>query len=394
MKKNMKLSENFYQNSLFTFDSFACFCAIDTINISPDETRNVIKVVSQKNKPVKFAFEPNDGLVRVSLKSGAVEERNILSSLLSINEDKIENYKKFFEKNGFFFPINIDKFEEIDDDSLLIIISRMKATVELMSQISEIQRKNYDRILTLTLALLLSPETTIQIGPHQYKTCKHKKLCDELNISASINDDESKLKVDKDYNIKITDSIYGEYKLDLDSYRHFMYDDDLLDNFWRKIVHSYVNHQDANEDARLIIEFLFHTFVDIGWFWSVSFDNINFAQEPKWDKFDDKLKKALLQVTKIVIAEEINSNITGVYPEYDSVIMEPRWRVESLMSALYFSIFYMKPNLELTRLCANPKCGRYFKVSRTSLKKKYCCPECANRANQNRYRARKKEISI
>lgn len=85
---------------------------------------------------------------------------------------------------------------------------------------------------------------------------------------------------------------------------------------------------------------------------------------------------------------------TGVYPEYDSVIMEPRWRVESLMSALYFSIFYMKPNLELTRLCANPKCGRYFKVSRTSLKKKYCCPECANRANQNRYRARKKEISI
>src|SRR5690606_12658235 len=100
------------------------------------------------------------------------------------------------------------------------------------------------------------------------------------------------------------------------------------------IIHSYVNHQDANEDARLIIEFLFHTFVDIGWFWSVSFDNINFAQEPKWDKFDDKLKKALLQVTKIVIAEEINSNITGVYPEYDSVIMEPRWRVESLMSAL------------------------------------------------------------
>ncbi|WP_026399825.1 CGNR zinc finger domain-containing protein [Acholeplasma equifetale] len=394
MKKNMNLSENFYQNSLFTFDSFACFCAVDTINVSPDEARNVIKVVSQKNKPVKFAFEPNDGLVRVSLKSGAVEERNILSSLLSINEDKIENYKKFFEKNGFFFPINIDKFEEIDDDSLLIIISRMKATVELMSQISEIQRKNYDRILTLTLALLLSPETTIQIGPHQYKTCKHKKLYDELNISASINDDESKLKVDKDYNIKITDSIYGEYKLDLDSYRHFMYDDDLLDNFWRKIVHSYVNHQDANEDARLIIEFLFHTFVDIGWFWSVSFDNINFAQEPKWDKFDDKLKKALLEVTKIVIAEEINSNITGVYPEYDSVIMEPRWRVESLMSALYFSIFYMKPNLELTRLCANPKCGRYFKVSRTSLKKKYCCPECANRANQNRYRARKKEISI
>ena len=394
MKKNMNLSENFYQNSLFTFDSFACFCAVDTINVSPDEARNVIKVVSQKNKPVKFAFEPNDGLVRISLKSGAVEESNILSSLLSINDNKVENYKKFFEKNGFFFPIKIDKFEEIDDESLLMIISRMKATVELMSQISEIQRKNYDRILTLTLALLLSPESTIQIGSHQYKTCKHKKLHDELNISAAIDDNQSKLKVDKEYNFIIKDSIYGEYKLHLDLYNHFMYDNEVLDDFWRSIVHSYVNHQDAHKDERLIIEFLFHTFVDIGSFWSVSFENINFAQEPKWDKFDEKLKKALVEVAKIVIAEEINSNISGVYPEYDSVIMEPRWRVESLMSALYFSIFYMKPNLELTRLCANPKCGRYFKVSRTSLKKKYCCPECANRANQNRYRARKKEISI
>ncbi len=68
--------------------------------------------------------------------------------------------------------------------------------------------------------------------------------------------------------------------------------------------------------------------------------------------------------------------------------MEPRWKVDSLMGALYFSFFYMKPNIEVTRICANPRCGGYFTVSRTSLKQKYYCPECANRANQNKYRAK------
>ena len=390
MKKSFEKLENFYQESLFTFNSCECYCAIDTINVSPGEIRNIFKVNSLKSEPIKFAFQPKDGLVRVSLKNGAVEEANILSSLLSIKNSKIENYKKFFEKNGFFYTINGDNFVEIDDQSLLVIVERMKVTVELMSQISEVQRKNYDRILTLTLALLLTPETTIQIGSYQYKTCKHDKLKNELNVSSKIEDNEFNFKCDKDFYFKVKDSIYGHTKIHLDNYRHYKYNDELLNTFWRNVVHSYVNHTDAPRDERLIIEFLYHVFFGIGWFWSVSFKEIQFAKEPNWNNFDAQLKQALLEVAKIVVAEEINSNLSGVHPEYDSSIMEPRWRVDSLISALYFSIFYMKPNVELTRICANPKCGNYFTISRTSSKKKYCSQQCGNRAIQNRYRANKK----
>ena len=394
MKNNLNLVENFYQNSLFTFDSYESFCRIDTIYESPKDVRNVIKIFSENNKPIKFAFEPKNGLVRISLKTGAVEESDILSSLLSINANKVEGYQKFFEKNGFFFPIFSDKVAEIEAEPLLAVISRMRATVELMSQISEIQRKNYEKILTVTLALLLSSKNSIAIGSNKYESCEHNTLYNELDTASQINDNESSLRMDNQYNFIITDSIFGEYKVSLDEYRSYKADYDVLNLFWRRVFHSYFHHQHANKNERLIIEVLFHSFKDIGRFEFVTFNSINFMEEPRWENYIDRFKKAVLDVARIVVAEEINSNITGVYPEYDSNIMEPRWRVESLMSALYFSIFYMKPNLELTRLCENPKCGRYFKVSRTSLKKKYCCTECANRANQNRYRARKKEVTI
>ena len=208
MKKSFEQLENFYQESLFTFNSNKCFCAIDTINISPGEIKKIFKVNSLKSELIKFAFQPKDGLVRLSLQNGAVEEANILSSLLSIKYDNIENYRRFFEKNGFLYTLNGDGFVQLDDQSLLLIINRMRVTVELMSQISEVQRKDYDRILTLTLALLLTPETTIQIGDYLYKTCKHEKLNHELLISSNIKEDTFNLRCDENFDFTIKDTIY------------------------------------------------------------------------------------------------------------------------------------------------------------------------------------------
>lgn len=385
---------NFYQNALFTFNSYKCYCAIDTINTSPTEIKNVIKVTSIKAEPIKFAFQPIDGLVRVSINNGAIEEENILSTLLSISKGKIDNYKKFFERNGFFLPLKDNEFEEINDDSLIYLIERMRTTVELMSQISEIQHKDYKKMLTLTLFLLLETPKEIKVGNKSIKTCYHKTLMGEIEKAYDVDDSNINYKkLDEDYNFEVEDTIYGKCKINIDEYNRLTSDTELLDDFWRAVLRSYVNRTNINKKSRLIIEFLYHVFFNIGWFWSISKDGIDFAcqeEKIKWNNFDSKLKEALETVAKITIAEEINSNITGVHPEYDSNIMEPRWRVDSLLSALYFSIFYMKPNIELTRICANPKCNKYFTVSRTSLKKKYCCTECANRAIQSRYRAKKK----
>ena len=391
MKKSEKNIENFYQAALFTFNTYQCYCAIDTINVGPDNYINDFKIMHLSDKPIKFAFEPQKGLVRINTKNGAIEEDNILSSLISIKPDDINSYKKFFEKNGFLFPIKPDSFEKIDDESLLNIIDRMRCTLELISQISEVAKKDYKKIFALILYLMFSKPIKIKIGELEYVTCSHNKIYDALKIAA---DKPAKFnfKYDSEYMFEVKDSILKTYKMHMDLYRHKL-GDEFESDFWNSVFHAYFNYQDAPKDVRLMIEFLYHIYFDMGQIVNFERDTLNFCypSQVNWDYFNDDMKKASLEIAKIIIGEEINSNLSGVYPEYDIKDMEPKWRVSSLLSALYFSLFYMRPNVEITRLCANPKCGRYFTVNRTSAKKKYCCPECANRANQNNYRARHKK---
>jgi len=66
--------------------------------------------------------------------------------------------------------------------------------------------------------------------------------------------------------------------------------------------------------------------------------------------------------------------------------MGPSWQINTLMDAIYFSIFYLKPELELYRKCENPSCENYFLVKTTFTTKKYCCDQCANAAQQRRHR--------
>ena len=45
----------------------------------------------------------------------------------------------------------------------------------------------------------------------------------------------------------------------------------------------------------------------------------------------------------IVLSAEINYNIKGVHPRYSTLDLKPVWKLDNLIQALYFSIFYMKP---------------------------------------------------
>ena len=108
-------------------------------------------------------------------------------------------------------------------------------------------------------------------------------------------------------------------------------------------------------------------------------------------EFSDEMKTALIEIAKYIIGEEINANLDGIHPIYNSETMTPSWKVDSLLCAAYFSIFYLKPDLELYRPCDNPRCGRYFLVKTTSTRNRFCSKECCNRVTQDRYRKRKRE---
>lgn len=103
------------------------------------------------------------------------------------------------------------------------------------------------------------------------------------------------------------------------------------------------------------------------------------------------MKSALVRIAKIVVSVEINHYISTIRPTIDSKTLEPEWRLNSLLEAIYFSIFYMKPGIEIYKECQNPSCKRevYFLVNATATNKKYCCPACANAAAQRRSRERK-----
>lgn len=85
---------------------------------------------------------------------------------------------------------------------------------------------------------------------------------------------------------------------------------------------------------------------------------------------------------------EIDNNLQGITPPYDIEKMQPAWKIDSLLSALYFSHFYLNPKIELYRQCASPSCNEFFLVPVTSRKKIYCRKKCQNREMQKAYRAK------
>ena len=138
-------------------------------------------------------------------------------------------------------------------------------------------------------------------------------------------------------------------------------------------------------------DFIFHYLYEVGMINYVDVDRTYYVNdEVHKELFTEELKAAAIKVAKFIVKEEIKYNLNNVRPIYDISKLEPAWKIDSLLSALYFGLFYMRPNTETYRRCANPKCGEFFSVPISSRKKKYCCRACMNRAMIARKRARDK----
>lgn len=139
-ENKQKIIENFYNEALFTFNSLSCDCVVEHEYIRPGVVQESFKVASISNKKIRFAFEPQKGLVRLSSK-GTIEEKNILGNLLQIPGDSLENFKDFFNQNGFLFPTKIDEYEKISCENFYIIMTRLCAVIELLDLVSNPKEK-------------------------------------------------------------------------------------------------------------------------------------------------------------------------------------------------------------------------------------------------------------
>lgn len=392
-------------DNLFTFDSYACHSVTDIINIRPGEIKETLKMQGLSNIPIRFAFAPDKGMVRLA-QNGTINSENILTQLISLPENKTDKVFNFFKEYGFLFPLRTDDYEAIDINILFDIINRVKALVYLMSEV-ESAAKDYRKILKWVLFLQLTPpsEFSLQCFQNDYITCIHP-LYEVLRDASTIPEIDGTKEAYNSDTYAITDTIYEPFfLLDIEFYK------DTISGFnsqtpgakqsklYKNITRLYRNANNQPYIIRLMIDFLFHYQNAVGIIKSISathgieyYDTDANIRKNYNSNFESKLKNALLEIAKITIGEELNYNLQGVYPRYDIENMSPSWQISDLLSGIYFSIFYMKPGVELYRKCANPNCSRWFLVKTTRANRKYCPGgTCANSVAQRNHRKRQKE---
>ena len=385
-------------SEVFMFENPACGIDVDVSHSMPGYTQTTVKVYKNDQPSKRFAFMAGRGLVRLR-NSEKAEVEDILGQLLSLT-DADEDIITFIRENGYLLPIVVEpgEYQEIKFDSLKKVVGRIRATVHLMSQVGSVQ-KDYHAIAGLILYLLFDDDIEIQ-GPDgsiMYRSCKHP-FAEKFKGVSMLPEVDGEIEANRYGYFNIPDTIYCEnYRFASDEYIDII-DGGYSNNYpgisdirYHDIVYMYRNALAENEEIRLAIDFLFHFMHEVCVVEDVNSEGQYLPYSSiNENGFTDAMQDAALRLAKIVINEEVNSNLSGIKPYYDVGRMEPSWKAESLLSSIYFSIFYLRPGIEIYKKCANPNCGLSFLVKTTSTKRKYCSPECSNAMAQRNFRRRKK----
>lgn len=390
----------FHANNDFKFSSVACDCEVDVTHPSKGVTKHTFRLYP-KSDVIYYAYVASRGLVSKS-RDGAVDGRAVLPDLLAITEGNVKAVKTFIEQHGFFLPLDANADNSIDAVELFGLIDRLKAAVSLMSALGE-PKTDYKEILALTLYLLLSQNISIQFPNFEspFISCVHE-VGQVWNRVYAINEnilrgEDVGYNVDEGY--KIADSVRPpETWLSTNEYGDAVGNEHLdLSGVKANATYLFRNAKTVSPLCRLAIDFLYHFCKEVGDIksWNhkgeLIFTNTPPTATQFRSTFDEPLQSALLLLAKNTLKTEIEYNLNGILPSYDTESMAPSWRVEYLLAGLYFSVFYMRPKIELYRTCANPNCRLPFLVKTTSSKQKYCQPACANAMAQRNHRLKVKE---
>ena len=387
-----KISE-FFLNNMFECDGYACHCEKDIENVAPGmPPKTTLKVYCELDKPLLFSYAPRAGLNLTGIAGGSIA-KNILGKLLAIPDGDIDKHIEFFQAYGFLLPIKSDEYESIEADVLIEIVNRIKAMLYLMNAIAG--QKDYKRILIHTAYLLYAPQISLNLSEVEYKTCKHKftDLIENYNLFVDLSRNQEVFYYGK---YSIPDTMTGcNNPVDIDFFNAVRSgaDTDLVGSksvWFKHLLAMYTGLPYEDENLRSIIDFFYHHQTEVGIFKEIQFKKITYFAAPARDNFTDEIKTVLLKIARIVISEEINHNISDIHPKYETDKLAPTWQVNNLLQALYFSIFYMKPGIEIYKECKNPNCKRdkFFLVEATRTNKEYCCVKCSRAAAAQRFRNR------
>ncbi len=380
-----EIKENFFENNaLFKFDTYSCDMVTDVIHTSPNEEPSYnYKISANSLKPITLAYAPKQGLVRINKITGSIEESNILGRFISLCDKPEKELIKFMNDNGFIFPVEIDNYETIKKEELLNILTRLKLTVELMSNISSIKKDYHKIVLSIINLLFYRPVEFTTDSMQSTYTTHHYDYVDLLKSSGdTLSDKRKQQEFNSDVYTIENDTIFPNYEINIADYNDIICS--AIPSIFKNIMCLYVGLDSKNTIERKITDVLYHSLKECKSL--ESFGNTKNSLK----NISDNFQKTIIDVAKYIIGEEINSNLNRIYPVYNMDKMTPSWKIDDLLSALYFSIFYLNSELELYRQCANPRCSKWFLVRTTTTKKKYCSQECCNRVTQDKYRKNKR----
>ena len=385
-----------FLNNQFECRNYVCRCDRDIENVAPGvPPKTTLKIYCDPNQPVDYSYVAGDGLNQTGKNGGSIV-KNILGKLLAIKDGDIEDHIKFFETYGFLLPVCSETYETVDAMGLMEIVNRIKATIRLMNALAG--EPDYKSILINTAYLLYSEPIMLSVKWGEYTSCVHPfttflksymefpdlKRNKEIFDTGKLTVQDTLIEGGNTLEPGYISSIAGSMDTTMPG---------SCDPDFKHLFAMYVNLQSADGQLRRIIDFFYHYQTKVGIFKNVEYKKISYYASPARENYSAPMKNALVDIAKTVISEEINHNIMGIHLQYDGRTLAPVWRVETFLQALYFSIFYMKPGVEIYKQCENPNCKRqkFFLINATKTNKHYCCDQCRIAAATQRSRLRKKQ---
>ena len=384
-----------FVNNLFELDSYACKCEKDIKNVVPGEPpETTLKIYSLSNRPIHFSYSDKDGL-NLTGPQGRVIIKNILGQVLALKEDDVDGFIRFTEKAGFILPISFQNYEAVEFNALMKIIGRIKATVKLMNVIDGKSVYEQMRMFQAMTYLLYDDPVELDLEGMKYASCPHV-LNELLRKPIPLRDFRSdRGSILENGNFEVNDSISPSGRAEVS---HDLYNQMQMGSFgtvpgqgsnkYRNLFFAYMSTMKEQSDWALIVDFYMNYQNQVGIIDSVDLDSVTYYDPKTQFTLNDDLIKALPKVARMVLSNEINHNISSIHMQYDGEGLAPRWKIDTLLQALYFAIFYMKPGIKMYKRCANPNCKRdiFFLTDRTKTNKEYCSTQCRSATGQRRRR--------
>lgn len=387
----------------FTFDNHKCLCEIERIaDNKTDSLTKRLAIKCLKDITIPMAYYYGEGLKISNVRKS--KKNNILGEFLGIKKDDLYAYKSFFEKYGFLFDLKNESYYTFSIEEINSLKNNLMAFVLLLkNQFSEHEFKNkvnIQELLDSSLYLIFKKAITIKFSDEIIFVSNESKTKHYINSIHYHKDDK--------YNVKYK-------KIDGQTIEYFSIYDSLSDNeineitlddysdltseknpqWFINLCRAYKNKNTIINEQKyyIVVDFLFNFVKNYSMFLP---SDISLTQTFDDDlyrdlKTDKKMLNALINVSKVLLEDEFNFNLYNVVPTFNVVDMLPDWKLPSLYSSLYFSLFYLNNKEVGLRKCGNINCNQFFQVTKSNSKKKYCSIECCNAVGQRNYQNRKRQ---